>query len=368
MVLRRSPALPVLLGLALVVTACSSSTDDTAASTTGPTTTEAGETTTVPAGEATTTAPPSTTETETETTEPTVPLTCGVPRVGSVMSTSLDAGGADHPVRILVPEAATDATTLPVVLNWHGLGSNGDQQAAFTLYEELAAAEGFIVVHATGVPSGDDDRNAWEVGPFDDPDKDDLAFADALIDQLIDDHCADPDRIYSTGMSNGGFFTARLICERADRIAAAVSVAATSFPADCDPAEPVPYLAYHGTADAVVSFDGGGSTLVTDAAAATASEAELAFFEQRMLDEFGEFADAFGCIGIGPEQIAGDVIEHAFDGCDDGVRLAFYEIIDGGHTWPNSPLGPFLEDQLGRTTTSVDATVEGWAFMSAFTN
>ena len=52
----------------------------------------------------------------------------------------------------------------------------------------------------------------------------------ALIDELVANWCADPARVYSTGMSNGGFFTARLICEMADRIAAAVSVAGTYHP------------------------------------------------------------------------------------------------------------------------------------------
>ena len=146
------------------------------------------------------------------------------------------------------------------MLNWHGLGSNGPEQAAFTGYEALAASEGFIVVHPTGVPSPDTDANSWELVDGQDLARDDIAFANALIDTLIDEWCADPSRIYSTGMSNGGYFTARLVCEVADRIAAASSVAGTFHPDGCSPARPVPYLAFHGTEDLVVPFDGSGES------------------------------------------------------------------------------------------------------------
>ena len=92
--------------------------------------------------------------------------------------------------------------------------------------------------------------NSWQLFPTPGGQRDDLAFAGALIDELVANWCADPARVYSTGMSNGGFFTARLVCEMADRIAAAVSVAGTYHPDSCHPARDVPYIAIHGTDDA----------------------------------------------------------------------------------------------------------------------
>ena len=152
-----------------------------------------------------------------------------------VSELTLEAGGAVHDVRIFVPTKVV-SDPAPVVLNWHGLSSDGAQQAAFSGYERLAEQEGFITVHPTGVGLGSDGPNFWEVTGFevpqvyDDPKRDDLAFADSLIDMIVADWCADPDRVYSTGMSNGGYFTAELLCRRADRIAAAVSVAGTTHP------------------------------------------------------------------------------------------------------------------------------------------
>ncbi len=248
-------------------------------------------------------------------------------------------------------------------MNWHGLGSDGPQQAQFSDYESLAEAEGFIVAHPTGVPGLAGTQNSWELEQFDDPTRDDVAMAETMIDQLIADYCVDQTRVYSTGMSNGGFFTSRLVCDLSDRIAAAVSVAGVTHPDGCTPDRAVPFMAFHGTADGVVPFDGGSSVLVEDGALPAAAE----FFSQVMPDEFAEFADSSGCDPEPEsEEVSPTVTRYEWSGCDDGAELVFFEIAGGGHTWPGSPLGPFLTDVLGVTTNDVDATADGWAFMEQF--
>ncbi len=279
---------------------------------------------------------------------------------------TLDAGGGVHDVRVFVPTQVS-SDPAPVVLNWHGLGSNGFEQAAFSGYETLAEEEGFVVVHPTGL-GFDGEPNSWQLGDVGDSGRDDLAFADALIDTLVADWCVDPDRIYSTGMSNGGLFTAVLVCERADRIAAAVSVAGVTHSDGCDPARAVPYVAFHGTDDEVVPFAGSGESTLLEGL--DLDEAELAevveLFSQVMPDEFAEFADDAGC---DPDPVrteeTPEVISHAYTGCEDGTPMTFYEIVGGGHTWPDSPLADQLAD-LGFFTDDISATVDGWAFMSQF--
>lgn len=284
-----------------------------------------------------------------------VPAGCGAGSEGG-QQFDTDAGGPTVGVRVYVP-AGAGSEPLPVVLNWHGLGSNGTQQALLSAYENLADDEGFLAVHPTGAD------NSWELAQFDVPGRDDVAMVDDVIDRLITEFCADPTRIYSTGLSNGGFFTALLICERADRIAAGVSVAGVSHPDGCAPSRPVPFIAFHGTDDDVVPFAGGGSTL----AGAGSDAASTAFFQQSMPEEFAEFAADFGCLPDPEATPVGDeVTRNDYLGCDDDVPLSFYEIEGGGHTWPGSPLGPLLTGALGRTTDEVSATRDGWAFMSQF--
>ncbi len=291
------------------------------------------------------------------------PPTCDRAAVG-VTEFTLTAGGADHPVRVFVPSSFS-GDALATVIDWHGLGGNGQQQAAITRYEEVAETEGFIVVHPTGVPAVGDDRNSWQLASLPgDSARDDLAFADQLIADLIADWCADPNRIYSTGMSNGGFFTARLVCEMADRIAAASSVAGLYHTDDCTPSRPVPYLAYHGTADMVVPFDGNGESVLMGA---DSNPALRVFFEQVMPDEFAEFAADAECDPAPALSTIGEVIRYDYTGCTDDTPLSFFEIPGGGHTWPNWPVADAVAPIFGYTTTDVDATVDSWAFFRQHT-
>jgi len=264
--------------------------------------------------------------------------------------------GIDRTYRVYVPSGIGD-TLVPAVLNFHGLGSNGNQQAAYTGYESLAEQETFVVVHATGAVSA---VNSWELSQFDIEGRDDVAFVGTLIDLLVSDFCVDSSRVYSTGMSNGGLFSSQLICSLADRIAAAVSVAGVSRADDCEPSRPVPYMAIHGTADRVVSFDGKGPTLLGSGDPPPGS-----FFAQVMPEEFAEFAADFGCDADPTVSAIGeDVIEYAYTNCDDEVAAVFYEVTDGGHVWPGSPLAANIGG--GYFTTDIDATADGWAFMRQF--
>lgn len=266
---------------------------------------------------------------------------------------TLTAGGAEHQVRVFVPSTYS-GTPLPAVLDWHGLGGDGRQQAAATRYEQLAETEGFIAVHPTGVPSVGDWRNSWQLFPTSDG-RDDVMFAGALLDHLIAEWCVDADRVYSTGVSNGGFFTARLVCEMADRLAAASSVAGLYHPDGCSPARPVPYIAFHGTDDAIVPFDGDGESILS------ASDPWMqVFFEQVIPAEFAEFAVDAGCDPSPTAVTIDDVIRYDYAGCPDRVPMAFFEITGGGHSWPGWQIDG--DPVFGTSTTTVDATVDSWEF------
>ena len=159
-------------------------------------------------------------------------------------------------------------------------------------------------------------------------------------------------------MSNGGFFTAELVCGRPDRIAAAVSVAGITHPDSCEPDAPrsvhrVPRHRRH-----VVPFAGTGESTLVDEVDPDG------FFGQVMPEEFAEFAADAGC---DPDPIrteeTPEVISYAYSGCSDDVPMTFYEIVGGGHTWPDSPLADQLAD-FGFFTDDISATADGWAFMS----
>ncbi len=287
---------------------------------------------------------------------------CGpAPLMPGVSQITVTGGGADHPVRVFVP-SSFDGMPMPAVLNWHGLGSNGDDQAAYSGYEELAEEQGFLVVHPTGVAAAGG-PTSWQLAPDAGVGRDDVAFAATLIDELVADWCAEPKRIYSTGMSNGGYFTTRLLCELSDRVAAGVSVAGLFHPDGCAPTRPVPLLAFHGTDDDVVPYEGGDSVLLGDDAVPPAL---AALFAQSIRVEYEEFVAANGCTLTAADTfIDSEIVIHTYEECDGGFAMALFEVTDGGHTWPGSPLRD-VTDGLGYTTGRVEATRDGWVYMREF--
>ena len=120
---------------------------------------------------------------------------CNAPT--GVTNIMLRGGGAGHAVRIFVPSAAKKAAlgTLPVVIDWPGLGLTGAQQALISNYEPLAQAQGFEVVHPTGVRTGAVHEDSWQLVNRYDPQRNDLAFANTLINTLIAHWCVNPARV-----------------------------------------------------------------------------------------------------------------------------------------------------------------------------
>ncbi|MFT5530564.1 MAG: polyhydroxybutyrate depolymerase [Candidatus Poriferisodalaceae bacterium] len=356
--MRRS--LTAVFALVLLAAACSSGdtatvaeadgSDESVETTVAPVTSEVPATTSAPA---TTAAPATTVEAG--------PCDGGpVPLASS--SGSLDSGGNTYNYELYIP-TSFDGSPMPLVLNFHGLGSSGPEQAAFSEYTAKAQGEGFIVVHPTGlVINGASGRASWELPQLDTDLRDDVQTASELIDHVATISCIDLNRVYATGMSNGGFFSAVLACELADRIAATFSVAGTTHPDSCDPARTIPMGAIHGTGDEVVPYEGGGSTLLTG----EESDAQIEFFNQVMPDEFAEFSVDNGCATSTDESIGVETTLTTYSGCDDGVEMVFYTVDGGGHTWPGTLGAALFADSFGYPTMDINATDVGWAFLSRF--
>jgi polyhydroxybutyrate depolymerase len=126
----------------------------------------------------------------------------------------------------------------------------------------------------------------------------------------------------------------------------------------------VPYIAIHGTDDKVVPYNGGGESVLMSP---DSPEELRVFFEQVIPEEFNEFALDAGCDATVDSDVGEDVIRHEYAGCDEDTSMSFYEVRGGGHTWPSSPMAALTEGALGYTTDDIDATRDGWAFMSHFT-
>jgi polyhydroxybutyrate depolymerase len=251
----------------------------------------------------------------------------------------IEWAGATRVAGVHVPDLYDPTAATRVVLNFHGLGSAGWQQAFLSGMNRRSNEQGFIVVYPEGM------SNRWNAGACCDwspAPLDDVGFVRALLDRLQTDYCVDRRRIHATGMSNGGFMSHRLACELSDRIASIAPVAGVLGLPDeqCRPARPVPVLAFHGTADALVPYEGGmplGLPLATFRSVA---------------DTMSFWRTQHACAEATVETFAaGDVSCVAWTGCGEPAPVSLCTVTGGGHTWPGGlPFG------LGPTTAHLSAT------------
>jgi polyhydroxybutyrate depolymerase len=175
------------------------------------------------------------------------------------MTTTLQFGGMARTFILHIPTGYTGKTPVPLVLDWHGLGSSGSAQESLSGYKALSDREGFIAAWPNGL------ENAWNIGPCCTSSRtvDDLGFARAVVADIQRRACVDPKRIYSDGYSMGGGMSHYLACNAADLFAAVAPSAFDLLVADeepCKPSRPISVISFRGTSDPIVPYTGGASS------------------------------------------------------------------------------------------------------------
>lgn len=242
-----------------------------------------------------------------------------------------------------VPEGYDPGKGAMLVLNFHGFSSDGLQEAVLSRMNKASDERGFIAVYPYGV------ANSWNAGQccgtawLDAVD--DVDFVRNLLDKLEADFCIDTRRVFSTGMSNGGFFSHRLGCELSDRIAAIAPVAGVLGISSCNPPRPVPVFHFHGTEDGLVPYGGGNPVLNVGL------EGELNF--KSVADTMASWRNHNKCSDVS-EKIydEGDAVCLRWGGCSQDADVLLCTITGGGHTWPGGVPIPFL----GKTSGDISAT------------
>ena len=168
----------------------------------------------------------------------------------------IDVAGTSREVILDVPDSVKPGTPAPVLLDFHGFGHSGAGVWNVSGFKTLAERDGFITAYPEGLPihltlRGEEvDGAGWQMDAV--ADNRDVAFTTALLDQLERDYCVDHRRVYSTGFSNGAFFSQVLACALSGRIAAVAPVSGGTLRFDCKPARPVPILIQNGSEDELI--------------------------------------------------------------------------------------------------------------------
>jgi len=166
--------------------------------------------------------------------------------------------GASREIYLYVPSSYNGLSSVPLVLDFHGIFSSGSGQMSGSGYRGVADQQGFIVAYPEGIDQ------AWNVGPCCTLDRnvDDVAFARAIVEYIKSQANIDASRVYATGMSMGGGMSHYLGCHAADLFAAIVPNAFDLLEENvgsCNPARPIPMMLTRGTNDSIVPYGGGAS-------------------------------------------------------------------------------------------------------------
>jgi len=243
-----------------------------------------------------------------------------LPCLPGVTDESILSGGQSRFYRLVVPQSYKAGTPTPLLLGFHGAGSNPAQFEAATGFDAQADRFGFLVVY----PQGLGEPSNWDTLP----NSTDVPFVRDLIGAIAARCSLDLNRVYAAGFSRGGGMVNRLACDLSDRIAAIGPVSGDySASETCSPLRPVPVVAFHGTADPAIPYNGysaPGQTLQSHTRIGTP-----------IPDWAYAWAGRNGCSSTSTKAFEfGPVSGQGWGQCRAGADVVLYTIQDGTHEWP----------------------------------
>jgi polyhydroxybutyrate depolymerase len=176
-----------------------------------------------------------------------------------------------RPYLSFIPSKLDPQKAYPLIIVLHGLGHSGKGIEHYYRLDPLAESRGALIAYPDGTKEKLNSRSSWRsiherfwnatdvCCDFLRTGVDDVAYLDAVIDDMSVKYRVDPKRIFVIGISNGGYMAYRFACDRASRVAAIMSQAGAMWTdiTRCRPTNPVAVLHIHGTADEMIPYDGG---------------------------------------------------------------------------------------------------------------
>lgn len=260
--------------------------------------------------------------------------------------------GLERSYRLYVPSGTKADSSLAMVVALHGGLGSADQFADNSRFEDLAKADGFIVVFPDGV-----DRT-WNAGACCGPavrkDIDDVGFLAALIEHLGATLPMNQERVFVTGHSNGAMMAFRFACERSDVVAAAAPVAGSLEIPVCSPGRGVDLLAIHGDSDRNHPLEGGEGTRSISGVSYVSMEESLR-----------RWTTGFGCTGAPSTTAEGALTTTTWSGCSGGTAASLVVIAGADHPWPGGNAPARTTALQGVASQELDATRAVWEFFES---
>jgi polyhydroxybutyrate depolymerase len=296
-------------------------------------------------------------------------LFCGSVKSAYCQRDILDSVFVDGRMRtftVHIPAGISPDQVVPAVVLLHGAGRTMTDMVSFTEMNTVSDAEKFIVVYPQAITplfSG----YVWADGRNTEADQagvNDVLFLSSLVDSLVERYNVDDSRCYLGGYSNGGFMAVRMACEASGRYAA-IGMVGASMDVDlfvsCKPLFPTAVIAFFGTFDPGVPYDGG----------------PMPNPESKHIVAFDSLANKWSainrCSTAGSFEYLDDVnledesivVQRSFTDCACSTSVRQVIIDGGGHTWPGVPV-PDEMSYLGAVNMDMNASVEMWSFFRQF--
>ena len=258
---------------------------------------------------------------------------------------------------LYVPAAYDGSENWPLVINYHGFNNTAEDQVFVSQMNAVADTAGFLIAYPQGLlienPFLGFTAPGWNIdGTL--SQNDDFEFTSKLIEQISADYAIDQSRIHATGWSLGSGMSFQVACSFPNQIASVAGVANPMADIQfefCQLNRPYSTLLIHGTADPIVPFEGDGvlfsNTSNTPAFWAAQNNCDLT-------PEVIEIEDSVS-------SDSSTVTLFKYSNCDNDTEVLFYQINNGGHSWPG---GGALPSFLGNVNRDINASSEIWNFFN----
>jgi polyhydroxybutyrate depolymerase len=254
----------------------------------------------------------------------------------------LTIAGQQRWYELYVPPACVLKTPAPLILAFHGATSTPKQFAYISQLSRRGGETGYVVAYPAA------HQGFWSPTPG----GTDIAFVDAVLDDVAAKIALDPARIFGAGISNGGQMVYRLACERSNRIAAIAACACGMSLGECRPQRAVPVIHFHGTTDTFVSYMWG-------------------------VDAVNRWRDINHCESVASETYRnGNAICRTYKDSSGVADVTLCTVEGMGHQWPGVAIRmseheakllglPVILSRLGPGTDDLDATGMLLSFFSS---
>ena len=250
-----------------------------------------------------------------------------------------------------------------VVIVLHGGTRSANDIFTRSSWPEVAARNGALLIVPNAIGGNWNDGRTQYLGNANPSNVDDVGFLRRLVEIAVRDLGGDRSRVYFAGASNGGNMSWRMACEAGDIVTAIAPIIATmplNPQSSCARARPTAVIAFFGTEDPLMRYDGSPFTLGRRTMEARSSAPDSTAF----------WAKVNGCTGRTREERLPDVdrrdqttaMRITYLGCPAAQDVIRYDIIGGGHNQPGSEVPGRFGRLLGRGNQDIDAVDLSWAF------